>query len=107
MTAAVPAEPLLTPAETAARFGVDPKTVTRWAKAGKLASVRTPGNHRRYREAEVNALIAGETVPAPARELMLPGAPRRAVVSRGGRYADCRYLVTSPGHKAACGDGAT
>ena len=30
-------EPLLTPAEVAAMFRVDPKTVTRWAKAGKLA----------------------------------------------------------------------
>jgi hypothetical protein len=29
-------EALLTPAEVAALFRVDPKTVTRWAKAGKL-----------------------------------------------------------------------
>ena len=29
------AEPLLTPAEVATMFRVDPKTVTRWAKAGK------------------------------------------------------------------------
>jgi hypothetical protein len=28
-------EPLLTPAEVASMFRVDPKTVTRWAKAGK------------------------------------------------------------------------
>ena len=35
------AEPLLTPAEVAAMFRVDPKTVTRWAKAGKLTSIRT------------------------------------------------------------------
>jgi hypothetical protein len=35
------AEPLLTPAEVAALFRVDPKTVTRWAKAGKLSSIRT------------------------------------------------------------------
>ena len=50
-------EPLLTPAEVAAMFRVDPKTVTRWAKAGKLASIRTLGGHRRYREAEVRALL--------------------------------------------------
>jgi excisionase family DNA binding protein len=54
-----PAEPLLTPAEVAGMFRVDPKTVTRWAKAGKLTSIRTPGGHRRYREAEVRALLAG------------------------------------------------
>jgi hypothetical protein len=32
------AEPLLTPAKVATMFRVNPKTVTRWAKAGKLTS---------------------------------------------------------------------
>jgi excisionase family DNA binding protein len=50
-------EKLLTPAEVASLFRVDPKTVTRWAKAGKLNSIRTLGGHRRYREAEVRALL--------------------------------------------------
>lgn len=49
---------LLTPSEVAAMFRVDPKTVTRWAKAGKIGSVRTLGGHRRYREAEVRELLA-------------------------------------------------
>ena len=57
-------EPLLTPAEVAAHFRVDAKTVTRWAKAGKLASIRTLGGHRRYREDEVRALLKGGQVPA-------------------------------------------
>ncbi len=48
---------LLTPAEVAAMFRVDPKTVTRWAKDGKLTSVRTLGGHRRYPEAEVRAAV--------------------------------------------------
>jgi excisionase family DNA binding protein len=52
-------EALLTPAEVATMFRVDPKTVTRWAKSGKLTSIRTLGGHRRYREAEVRALLAG------------------------------------------------
>jgi excisionase family DNA binding protein len=52
-------EPLLTPAEVAAMFRVDPKTVTRWAKAGKLSSIRTLGGHRRYRESEVRELLTG------------------------------------------------
>ena len=50
-------ENLLTPAEVAALFRVDPKTVTRWAKAGKLTSIRTLGGHRRYKESEVKALL--------------------------------------------------
>ena len=47
------AEVLLTPKEVAQRFHVNPKTVTRWAKAGKLTAIRTLGGHRRYRESEV------------------------------------------------------
>ena len=58
------AEPLLTPAEVATMFRVDPKTVTRWAKAGKLTSIRTLGGHRRYRETEVRALLAGDSTAA-------------------------------------------
>lgn len=58
------AEPLLTPAEVAAMFRVDPKTVTRWAKAGKLSSIRTLGGHRRYRESEVRKLLAGNETRA-------------------------------------------
>jgi len=51
-------EKLLTPSEVAAIFRVDPKTVTRWAKVGKLSSIRTLGGHRRFREQEVRSLLA-------------------------------------------------
>ena len=54
-------EALLTPSEVATLFRVDPKTVTRWAKAGKLTSIRTLGGHRRYRESEVRSLLDGNT----------------------------------------------
>jgi excisionase family DNA binding protein len=52
-------ETLLTPSEVASLFRVDPKTVTRWAKAGKLSSIRTLGGHRRYLESEVRNLLSG------------------------------------------------
>ena len=54
-------EVLLTPAEVATFFRVDPKTVTRWAKSGKLTSIRTLGGHRRYKESEVKALLLKTT----------------------------------------------
>jgi excisionase family DNA binding protein len=54
-------EVLLTPAEVASLFRVDPKTVTRWAKAGKLTAVRTLGGHRRYRQSEVQSLLNSNT----------------------------------------------
>jgi len=58
----IEAPELLTPAEVAALFRVDPKTVTRWARAGKLRSIRTlsmtdhPG-HRRFFRDQVEALL--------------------------------------------------
>jgi excisionase family DNA binding protein len=54
---------LLTPSEVAALFRVDPKTVTRWAKAGKLTSIRTLGGHRRYPASEVHALLGNQGTP--------------------------------------------
>lgn len=57
---------LLTPAEVAALFRVDPKTVSRWAEAGKISSVRTLGGHRRYPAEEVHRLLeVPEQLEAP------------------------------------------
>ncbi|MGH3423579.1 MAG: BldC family transcriptional regulator [Nocardioidaceae bacterium] len=55
---------LLTPAEVAAVFRVEPKTVTQWARAGRLPSIRTLGGHRRFRESEVRAALHRSTRPA-------------------------------------------
>lgn len=59
-------ERLLTPGEVATLFRVDPKTVTRWASAGRIGSIRTPGGHRRFRESEVRGLLADLTSEASA-----------------------------------------
>ncbi|HEY9367519.1 helix-turn-helix domain-containing protein [Streptomyces sp.] len=51
---------LMTPAEVAKAMRVNTTTVARWAKAGKLDSVSTIGNRRRYSRAQVEALLRGE-----------------------------------------------
>ena len=38
----------LRPAEVADLLSVSPKTVSRWAKEGKLPFLKTLGGHRRY-----------------------------------------------------------
>lgn len=55
-------EPLMTPGEVKAAFGVSYTSLARWIEAGKLTALRTPGGARRYREADVRALLnpAGE-----------------------------------------------
>jgi excisionase family DNA binding protein len=69
---------LLTPGEVAALFRVDPKTVTRWAAAGRIGSIRTPGGHRRFRESEVRALLEGDGVVEEMREDDAANRPRNA-----------------------------
>jgi excisionase family DNA binding protein len=52
-------DPLLTCAEVAQMFRVDPKTVSRWAAAGRLPSIKTPGGHVRFRRSAVEPLLDG------------------------------------------------
>jgi excisionase family DNA binding protein len=47
----------LRPAELADLLSVSPKTVSRWAKEGKLPFLKTLGGHRRYPAAEIERLV--------------------------------------------------
>jgi len=44
-------------AQVADLLSVSPKTVSRWAKEGKLPFLKTLGGHRRYPEAEIRVLL--------------------------------------------------
>ena len=53
-------EKLLSAGEVAAMFGVESRTVGRWANSGKLTAIKKPGwRWRKYRESEVRALLDG------------------------------------------------
>jgi excisionase family DNA binding protein len=52
----------LTAAQVAERLGVSAKTVTRWAKEGRLAHLRTLGGHRRYDPDQIDQLARELTV---------------------------------------------
>ncbi len=57
-------------AEVAGLLHVSPKTVSRWAKEGRLPFLKTLGGHRRYPEGKIRELAAGNTFAAtegPAR----------------------------------------
>ncbi len=60
-----PESRLLTRAEVARIFQVSPSTVTRWADAGKLPSVKTLGGHRRYK-AQVVMTLAQQPIEQEA-----------------------------------------
>ncbi|HEV2311005.1 MAG TPA: BldC family transcriptional regulator [Acidimicrobiia bacterium] len=38
-------------------FRVNPKTVTRWARSGKISAIRTLGGHRRFRKSEIMRIL--------------------------------------------------
>lgn len=52
--------------EVASAFGVTPATVRNWERAGKLRAIRTPGNHRRFAAADVEAILARDADWSPA-----------------------------------------
>lgn len=81
---------LLTPGEVAALFRVDPKTVTRWAAAGRIGSIRTPGGHRRFRESEVRALLEGEGALEPEEESTPPSQQQQQQNDGAGSPSDGR-----------------
>ena len=57
---AAPTSPsYLRAAEVADLLHVSPKTVSRWAKEGKLPFLKTLGGHRRYPEPEIRELAEG------------------------------------------------
>lgn len=66
---------LLTPAEVASMFRVTPKTVTRWAEAGKLPVLRTLGGHRRFPAGAVFRLRAALDKPADPDDAADPADP--------------------------------
>jgi excisionase family DNA binding protein len=51
----------LTASQVAAQLHVSPKTVSRWAKDGRLAHRRTLGGHRRYDPELIDQLVAALT----------------------------------------------
>jgi excisionase family DNA binding protein len=51
-------EPLLTAGQVAVFFGVDARTITKWARTGKFPALKTLGGHRRFDPADVRRLLA-------------------------------------------------
>ena len=86
-------EQLLTPSEVAAMFRVNPKTVTRWARAGKISA----GNFTRSRA--TSCVRSGRS--AKSREQKTPSATNRATPSTWtpplGPRRDVTTLKRAPG----------
>lgn len=99
-----PAEELLTPAEVAAHFKVNPKVVTRWAREGRLpVARRTPGGHARFLRADIEAVNAPTASLNDLLVEALHTAERIAFTHDGDAYA----VVAWRGDQAYRGAGGT
>lgn len=79
-----PLESLLRREQVAAVFRVSPRTVTDWARTGKLQSIRTPGGQHRFRQSDVAARLrahAEEQAPEVARSAQNEIGPARCVTT--------------------------
>ncbi|NLE22447.1 MAG: diguanylate cyclase [Actinobacteria bacterium] len=69
--------------EAAAELGVSPSTLRRWSDAGKLTCYRSPGGHRRYRRADLGALLPAQMLGGVFEDAVLAEqSKRRASVPR-------------------------
>ncbi len=55
-------EALLRPGQVALLFQVSRRTISDWARVGKIDAIITPGGHRRFRARDVRKLLAGQQV---------------------------------------------
>lgn len=86
-------DPLLTPSEVGAVMRVDPKTVGRWADEKKIAVIRTPGGHRRFRRSVVRAILEAKESNAHTLALLLGLSDgERAYLAMHARYEAERQL---------------
>lgn len=94
---------LLRPSVLAKAWGVHPRTVTAWIRSGRLAGVKTPGDHHRVRIDDVIAYCEAEGLPLPkvatVRDLSVLVAKRQNLdvrpLRRALRALDVEILVTT------------
>ncbi len=78
---------LLRTVDVAQLFQVSERTVSEWARQGRIPSVRTPGGHRRYPADQVRRLLeaAEEGYRPPSEDSALAAARSSMVTDIGTR----------------------
>lgn len=90
--------------EAARRLGVDPDTLRRWADGGKVDVFVTPGGHRRFPRAAIEALIPAPPRATRQRSLHGIGAPIDRVAAELKRRVRTGLLTASGAWAARLGE---
>jgi excisionase family DNA binding protein len=85
----IDAERLLTSHEVGALLQVNPSSINKWVKEGRIAAFRTPGGHRRIRARDLVEFLDGHQMPVPSR---LQSASRRRLIAVDGDTAALKSL---------------
>ncbi len=88
----IDSERLLTSHEVGALLQVNPSSVNKWVKEGRIAAFRTPGGHRRIRARDLVDFLDGHQMPVPARLL---AASRRRIIAVDAEGAALKALDRS------------
>jgi excisionase family DNA binding protein len=81
--------PLLRLSELARFWGKNSRTVQSWIRQGRLAAIRSPGNHFRVRVADVRAFCEREHLPVPP----FVTAPPKRIIAVGLNAAAQREMA--------------
>jgi len=74
----IDSERLLTSHEVGALLQVNPSSINKWVKEGRIHAFRTPGGHRRIRARDLVDFLDGHHMPVPQRLL---SASRRRLIA--------------------------
>ena len=85
----IDSERLLTSHEVGALLQVNPSSVNKWVKEGRITAFRTPGGHRRIRARDLVEFLDGHEMPVPSRLL---AASRRRLIAVDADSASLKAL---------------
>jgi excisionase family DNA binding protein len=75
--------------EAADYLGVHYTTLRRWADAGKVPCIRTPGGHRRFRQFELDRFLAG-LAQAESGQVLAPVPPSQMLMRAHPGHSEVR-----------------
>jgi excisionase family DNA binding protein len=85
----IDADRLLTSHEVGSLLQVNPSSVNKWVKEGRIQAFRTPGGHRRIRARDLVEFLDVHKMPIPRK---LAGASRRKLLVVDGDAAHLRAI---------------
>lgn len=78
---------LLTSYQVGTLLQVNPSSVNKWVKDGRMPAFRTPGGHRRIRATDLFSFLVAHNMPIP-QSLMAAARRRVLIVDSDARYLD-------------------